>query len=170
MHGMRHHGPNAAHKLQLLLMMMRLLRLRLMLLKLLLMELQRVRVLHVWQLLGATKWIMPRTLGRITLKRFVLDGAARDASRTAASQRCALHVACLGAEASQYTRTESGRILESVACVAWLAIPHIARLLQYDMTIVRCAIVHLQHGGECVRPDQINDRDEHASNEAEYAW
>lgn len=170
MHGMRHHGTSAAHKLQLLLMMMgRLLLLQL--LVLVLVMLQRVRMLHVRQLLGATKGIMPWTLGHITLKRFILHSAAGDASGTAASQRCALHVTCLGTEATQYTRTKSRWILQSsVACVAWLAIPHIAGLLQYDMAIVRCAIVHLQHGGEGVRPDQINDRDEHANNEAEYAW
>lgn len=167
MHGMRHHGATAAHKLQLLLMMMG----RLLLQLLLLVMLQRVRMLHVRQLLGTTKGIMPWTLGHISLKGFILHSAAGDASGTAASQRCALHVTCLGAEATQDTRAKSRWILQStVACVTWLAIPHIAGLLQYDMAIVRCAIVHLQHGGECVRPDQIDDRDEHANNEAEYAW
>lgn len=101
MHGMRHHGTSATHKLQLLLMMMG--RLLLQLLVLVLMMLQRVRMLHVRQLLGATKGIMPWTLGHITLKGFILHSAAGDTSGTAASQRRTLHVTCLGAEATQYT-------------------------------------------------------------------
>lgn len=148
----------AAHKLQLLLMVM------------LVHWMRRRRMRCVRQLLGTAEGMTPRTLGHIALKCLVLYAVARDAGGTATSRGCGmrLHIARLGAEATQDARAQTRRLLETTT-VARLAIANIARLLQYDMAIVRCAIVDFQHGGERVRPDQINDGDQHAGNKAENA-
>lgn len=148
----------AAHKLQLLLMMM------------LMHWMRRGRMRRVRQLLGAAEGMTPRTLGHITLKCLVLYAVAGDTGGTAASRRCGmrLHIPCLGAEATQDARAETRRLLQT-ATVARLAIANIARLLQYNMAIVRSAIVDFQHSGERMRPDQVNDGDQHAGNKAKNA-